>query len=110
MIKAAKYRLRAVLPPALFLLITGYFGWNAVHGARGLEAQSAEQAQLAAAQANFTRVDALRTQWETKISALADKSVAPDMLDNQARAVLNLASPSDIVVALPPPPAAAVAK
>ncbi len=102
MIKAARYRLRATLPPALFLMITCYFGWNAVHGARGLEAQSAERADLAKAQANFASVDAVRAQWETKIADLADKSVAPDMLDDQARAVLNLASPADIVVKLPP--------
>ncbi len=101
MLKAAKYRLRAVLPPALFLAITGYFAWNAVHGSRGLEAQAAERVQLASAQADFAKQDALRGQWEMKISSLADKSVARDMLDDQARAVLNLASPSDIVVPLP---------
>jgi cell division protein FtsB len=89
----------------LFLLITGYFGWNAVHGARGLEAQSAERAQLAMAQANFASVDARRATWETKITDLADKSIAPDMLDGQARAVLNLAAPADIVVPLQAPAA-----
>lgn len=110
MLKAAKYRLRAILPPALFLAITGYFAWNAVHGSRGLEAQAAERVQLATAQADYAREDALRAQWETKIGALADKSVARDMLDDQARAVLNLASPADIVVALPPPQPAGAAK
>lgn len=110
MFKAAKYRLQAVLPAALFIAITGYFAWNAVHGSRGLEAQAAERVQLANAQADFARQDALRAQWERKIGALADKSVARDMLDDQARAVLNLASPSDIVVALPPPQSSGAAK
>ena len=101
MLRAIKLRLRAMLPPAIFLLITGYFAWNAVHGARGLEAQAAERLALAKAQQNFAAVDALRNQWELKIASLSDASIAADVLDNQARLVLNLADPADMVVKLP---------
>jgi len=96
-----KRRCVACLPPAIFLAITGYFAWNAVHGARGLEAQAAERTQLAQAQLQFAVVDAARAQWEAKIAALGSQSIDPDMLDQEARQVLSLAGPADLVVNLP---------
>ena len=88
-------------PPAVFLAITWYFGWNAVHGRSGLEAQAVQRAQLAQAQQSFTTVDAQRVAWETRIADLSGQSIAGDMLDGQARQVLNLADPNDLVIELP---------
>jgi len=105
LLRALKRRLLAPLPPVIFLAITGYFAWNAVHGARGLEAQAQQRAQLAKAQADFATVDAQRQIWETKVAALGGPAIAPDMLDEQARKMLNDADPSDLVVDLPPAPA-----
>jgi len=34
-----KRRLRAAIPPVIFLLLAVYFGWNAMRGDRGLVAQ-----------------------------------------------------------------------
>lgn len=101
MLRAFKRRLMAAVPPAMFLAITGYFAWNAVHGARGLEAQAKQRAELAKAQADFKQVDAERRVWETKVAALGGPAIAPDMLDEQARKMLNDADPSDLVVDLP---------
>ena len=100
MLRAIKYRLRAMIPPAIFLAITWYFGWNAIHGKSGLEAQQAQRAELAQAQQNLAAVDAQRTQWETRVADLSSQSIAPDMLDGQARQVLNLANPNDLVIDL----------
>ncbi len=97
-----KHRLRSLVAPALFLGITWYFGWNALHGTRGLEAQRVQEAALAEAQQNFKVIDAERSQWETKVADLNSQSIAPDMLDEQSRAVSNLADPSDLEVQLPP--------
>jgi cell division protein FtsB len=105
LLREIKNRFLALIPPAIFLGITWYFGWNSVHGARGLEAQAQERAELAKAQAQFATVDATRQLWETRIADLSNQSVAPDMLDDQARAVLNLANPQDLVVELPAPAA-----
>ncbi len=101
MLRELKRRVLAMLPPVIFLAITGYFAWNAVHGARGLEAQAIERQQLAQEQKDFAAVDAQRAQWETRIADLGGPQIAPDMLDEQARKVLNLASPTDLVVELP---------
>jgi cell division protein FtsB len=100
LLRLMKLRLRAVLPPALFLALTFYFGWNAVHGRSGLQAQVGQRAALAAAQANFAAVDAQRQTWEIRVAALANESIDPDVLDGQARKILNLAEPGDYVVEL----------
>ncbi len=100
MLRAVKNRLRGLAPPALFLAITWYFAWNSVHGHSGLEAQRVQRAELVKAQADFAAVDAQRAAWETRIADLSGQSIAPDMLDDQARQVLNLADPRDLVVNL----------
>jgi cell division protein FtsB len=46
-------------------------------------------------------VDATRADWEAQVAALNSQSIGQDMLDQQARLVLNLAEPSDLVVQLP---------
>ena len=101
MLRAIKYRLRSYLPPAIFLAISGYFGWNAMHGKSGLEAQNVQIAELAQAQQAFSAADAERQQWEVRIADLSGRSISQDMLDGQARKVLNLANPNDLVIDLP---------
>jgi cell division protein FtsB len=98
--RALKNRLRAIAPSAVLLVITGYFCWSAVHGKSGLEAQTAERTQLAQAQQTFALADAQRAQWETRIADLSGQSIARDVLDAEARQVLNLADPNDLVVDL----------
>jgi len=90
-----------MVPPVLFLGITWYFGYNALHGTRGLEAQRVQEGELVNARSAFSQIDAQRSIWETKIATLNGQSIAGDMLDNEARVVLNLANPADLIVALP---------
>lgn len=102
MLRELKYRLRALLPPLLFLGITWYFLWNAMHGNRGLEAQRVQTVELAQAKQAFAAAEAQRNMWETKIGTLNGKTIAGDMLDTEARLVLNLANPADLIVQLGP--------
>jgi cell division protein FtsB len=102
LLRLIKNRLRSLVAPAIFLGITWYFGWNALHGTRGLEAQRLQLAALAQAQQSFAVIDAQRSQWETKVADLNSQSIAPDMLDEQSREVSNLADPADLEVQLPP--------
>jgi cell division protein FtsB len=87
--------------PVLFLGITWYFAWNAMHGTRGLEAQRVQEAELTQVRQDFSTIDAQRGLWERKIATLNGQSIAGDMLDNEARLVLNLANPGDLIVKLP---------
>ncbi len=101
MLRALKKYLAASAPPALFLAIAAYFVWNAVHGQGGLVDQQRQAALLAQAQQQYAVIDAQRLEWETRIGDLSGQSVTPDMVDSQARRVLNLADPADLVVDLP---------
>jgi cell division protein FtsB len=101
LLRALKKYLAASAPPALFLAIAAYFVWNAVHGQGGLVDQQRQAALLAQAQQQYAVIDAQRLEWETRIGDLSGQSVTPDMVDSQARRVLNLADPADLVVDLP---------
>jgi cell division protein FtsB len=105
-LRAIRNRIRAIAPPVIFLALTYYFGWNAVHGKSGLEAQRVQQEELTQATARFQAAEAERTAWQTKITDLNGQSIQPDMLDEQAREVLNLANPQDLVIDLQPQKAA----
>ncbi|SHE88392.1 Cell division protein FtsB [Acidocella aminolytica 101 = DSM 11237] len=101
MLRAIKNRLRGLVAPAIFLALTYYFGWNAVHGKSGLEAQAKEHQQLATAQQQADAVHQRLVMWQTKVASLSGQAIQPDMLDEEARNVLNLANPGDLVVDLP---------
>ncbi|EKN01199.1 hypothetical protein MXAZACID_01599 [Acidocella sp. MX-AZ02] len=102
MLRAIKNRLRGLVAPAIFLALTYYFGWNAIHGKSGLEAQAAQRAQLAAVQKQADATHQRLVLWQTKVADLNGQAIQPDMLNEEARNVLSLADPNDLVVELPP--------
>lgn len=99
--RAVKRRARAAVPPLIFLSLTGYFGWSATQGERGLQAYVLRQKQLAEAQAQLATATAERDAWQRKVASLSSSHLDTDMLDERARSLLNLADPTDIVVPYP---------
>lgn len=95
-------RLRGAIAPAIFLALTAYFCWNAVQGAHGLRAYAAQQAVLKQAQTDLAQAEAEREHWRVRARALDSDHLDRDMLDERARAMLNLAEPNDIIVQYPP--------
>jgi cell division protein FtsB len=89
-----------MVAPAIFLAITGYFGWNATQGDRGLVAYAQRQDLLRQVVADQGAAKAERDSWETRVSGLRARHLDPDTLDERARAMLNLAEPSDVIVKL----------
>jgi len=100
-VRFAKRAALAALPPALFLSLTGYFAWNATRGDHGLHAYAMRQQQLIGAHAQQGAAEAERDGWETRVAGLRANHIDPDTLDERARALLNLADPTDIVVPYP---------
>jgi len=98
---ALKRRLRAAIPPLIFLSLTGYFAWNATAGDRGLKAYAHRQEMLHTAQADLAQAEAERDAWERRLSGLHGAHLDRDTLDERARAMLNLTEPADIVVPYP---------
>lgn len=93
-----KRRIRSAVPPVIFLLLAVYFGWNAMHGDRGLVAQQQDKLDLAAAQVQLARANAEVAQWQNRIRGMGDRDLDLDALDGQARSMLNLVDPRDLVV------------
>jgi len=92
--------MKAALPPALFLSLVAYFLWNATQGERGLQAYALRQEQLKQVQAELDRTLTEQKGWDRRVTALRPQRLDPDMLDERARAMLNVADPADIVVPL----------
>jgi cell division protein FtsB len=89
-----------MIAPAVFLAITGYFSWSATQGNRGLVAYSQRQELLRQVVADEEAAKAERDSWEKRVSGLRARHLDPDTLDERARAMLNLAEPSDVIVKL----------
>jgi cell division protein FtsB len=95
-----KRRSRIMVAPAIFMTITFYFGWNATQGDRGLVAYAQRQDLLRQVVTDQTAAKAERDGWEIRVSGLRARHLDPDTLDERARAMLNLAQPSDVIVKL----------
>ena len=96
--RALKRRAKAAIAPFVFLALVGYFAWNATHGNHGLIAYAQRQQLLKQAQDDLAQVQAEKTEWERRVAALRSDHLDADMLDERARAMLNLSDPGDIIV------------
>ncbi len=81
----------------MFLALVGYFVWNVTQGDRGLEAYAQRQDLLHQAQADLVRAKE-RDAWEHRVAGLRNQHIDRDTLDERARAMLNIADPTDIIV------------
>lgn len=93
---------QAIALPSLFLAVSGYFGWHAMHGERGLIAREQRIADIAAARAELSRAEAEREAMERRVSGLRGDRLDRDQLDERARALLNMVGRDEVVVPYPP--------
>ena len=95
-------RARAILVPlALYLVLgvaSGYLVWGASNGERGLKAKVAHDAQMAQLQDELASLRRERARWERRVAAMRSESVDPDLLDEEARAVLDRVGKDDVVI------------
>lgn len=89
---------KALVAPSLFLALTGYCAWQVTQGDRGLKAYAVRLEQARAARVELARVEAERELWERKVASLRLNRLDPDVLEERARAMLNVVDPNDIVV------------
>ncbi|HEY7296632.1 MAG TPA: septum formation initiator family protein [Xanthobacteraceae bacterium] len=87
---------------AVAALLIGYFGINAYTGNHGLRAKQDLDHQIAQLTTELSALEAERTVWQRRVSLLRSESLDPDMLDERARALLDFASPNDLVLRLGP--------
>ncbi|HEY5299192.1 MAG TPA: septum formation initiator family protein [Acetobacteraceae bacterium] len=99
--RAVKRRLRASAAPLSFLMLIAYFGWNVTRGDHGLVAFGARTNLLAQARTNLADAQATQAAWARRVTGLQSDHVEADTLDEQARAMLNLSDPNDIIMMYP---------
>lgn len=102
--RAARSVLRQVIGPAIGASIVAYFIYYAVQGDRGVIALRHLQGEIAEAQKVLDDVKGERLRMERRAQLLRDDNLDPDMLEERARAMLNLTHPNEVIVPLPTPP------
>lgn len=97
---AIRRRGRALIAPALLLLLTAYFAYHTVQGQRGLIAYARLSLEVERAEAELRTVAGDKRAIEARVALLHPDHVEPDMLDEQTRRILGLAHPDEVVIYL----------
>ncbi|MFN7594695.1 MAG: FtsB family cell division protein [bacterium] len=84
--------------PAVFLAVSGYFAWHAVHGERGLMARDKRQGDIAVARAALQQAEAERDAMERRVAGLRGDRLDRDQLEERARSLLNMVGRDEVVV------------
>lgn len=99
-------RIRAVVIPLLLYAVSGsaaaYFVWHAKNGERGLQAKESYLRKTAELEAEFGALRAERKMWEMRVSHMRPEGVDRDMLEEEARIVLNRVDKRELVIFVPP--------
>jgi cell division protein FtsB len=97
-------RLRSILTTlglyVMAALLIGYFGVNAYSGNHGLKAKEDLDQQIGTLSADLDRLKRERAQWERRVALLRADRLDPDMLDQQARMLLDYVAPNDLTLML----------
>ena len=80
------------------LLLTTYFGYHAIKGKHGLEAQSELTERAERLKVELAGLETMRLSQERDIALLGDKVIDPDYLDELARSTAGFAKPGDIII------------
>ncbi|GGF14983.1 cell division protein [Aliidongia dinghuensis] len=88
----------AIVGPLIGLTLACYFAYHLVEGDRGLIAWVRLTQQIRAAKVEQARVHEERLEAAHRVSLLRPEHLDPDLLDEQARAALNLIGPGEVVI------------
>src|SRR5262245_15814958 len=98
-----KKRLRQAIGPTIAACLFGYFVYHAIEGDRGVMAWLRIGQQLAESKRNLQTLAAERQEIEHRVALLSPSSIDPDLLDERARLMLNVAEPDDRLVIIKNP-------
>ncbi|MGA2042441.1 MAG: septum formation initiator family protein [Roseiarcus sp.] len=95
-------RLRAILFPLVFYVVlgvaSGYLVWDAWNGQRGLKAKAEYAGQTKALGEQLQALRVEREGWERRVALMRSDAVDRDLLDEEARAVLDRVGKNDLLV------------
>jgi cell division protein FtsB len=95
-------RLRSILLPFAFYIVSGgasgFFVWQASIGDRGLNAKAEFEAQMAEMTQQLSALQGEKKAWERRVGLMRSDSVDADLLDEEARAMLDRVGKNDLVI------------
>lgn len=91
-------RLRMLIIPLVACGLIGYFGHQLWVGNHGLQARAERGKRIATLEGQLSGLQDVRGRIERDSALLRSDNLDPDMLDERARSILNLARPDDFVV------------
>ena len=91
-------RFQAFIFPLLACGAAGYFGYHFQTGDHGLKARADLERRKEVLAGELAGLKEVRKRLDRDVALLRPESLDPDMLDERARAILNLAHPDDLVM------------
>jgi cell division protein FtsB len=84
--------------PLACICILGYYGFHAFQGSLGIKSRSQMDQKSLALQFELARLSEEHSKLKIKVGLLRDGRVEKDMLDQQARHLLNLVKANEYVI------------
>jgi cell division protein FtsB len=94
---AVRQRARLIIGPILGITLVAYFAYHLVQGDRGLVAWLRLNEEIRVARATLDDVDGQLQPLQHRVSLMRDH-IDRDLLDERARAGLNLVGPGEVVI------------
>lgn len=94
-------RARHIVGPFMGICATAYFIYHAIQGDRGLIALWHLRQELRQQESELAAISAERFVIEKRVTLLRPESLDPDMIEERARAVLNVGEKEDLIILLP---------
>ena len=98
LLREIRRRLRHLLVPLFWLVLTVYFGYHAVNGERGLRRLFELKQEIQIASQVAEEIALRRAEMEQKVRQLSPQSIDVDMLEESARSLLNMGQDGDYVI------------
>ena len=102
---AVKTRARAILVPIVFYLVLGsasaWLVWGASQGERGLKAKAQYDAEYIQLQGQLAALRADHARWRRRVESMRSEAVDRDLLDEEARKMLDRVGKDDVVIFAP---------
>ena len=99
--RAGKTLLKSLLTPVIGVGLVGYFAYHTVQGNRGVLSLVSLMSETDQARETLAEMHAERLALEARVNALSPAHLDLDLLEEQARFILNVGNEDELVLFLP---------
>ena len=90
--------MRQLALPMVFILLIGYFVFHALNGGYGAYALTDMRKKIDGLEADLLSLRLKREALDHRIALFRRETLDPDMMDERARAYLNMAHPDELII------------